>query len=108
MKTFNTPAYFAAKKKVAVLKDFYGHLAVFIVINTFIIAISANVLTKGFADLMEPEHYITLFFWGWGIVAHALYVFFTLHIKSGFIKKWEDRKIQEYLNKQETHRNEPN
>ena len=97
METKKSLAYLKAKKKVELLKQFYAHLAVFIVVNSFIILISANVFSAGKVDFTDWSHYITLFFWGIGLVSHAIYVFFELHVRNSFLKKWEQKKIKEFL-----------
>lgn len=97
METKKSRAYLKAKKKVEMLKQFYAHLAVFIVVNFLIILISANVFGAGKVDFTNWSIYITLFFWGIGLGSHALYVFFELYVKNSFLKKWEQKKIKEFL-----------
>lgn len=92
-------SYLRAKKKVEILKHFYNHLAVFIIINTGIILISANVFGKGETDFSDWGIYVTLFFWGIGLISHAIWVFFELYFKNKFLKNWEERKIKEFLEK---------
>ncbi len=93
-------AYLRAKKKVETLKGFYSHLAVFIVINAIIILMSANVFGSGETNFGDWSNYVTLFFWGIGLVSHALYVFFVLNIKNNFLKRWEEKKINQFLDEE--------
>ncbi len=97
METKRSLAYLKAKKKVETLKGFYSHLAVFITVNTIIILISANVFGSGTTNFGNWGNYATLFFWGIGLVSHALYVFFVLNVKSNFLKRWEEKKIKQFL-----------
>lgn len=86
----------AAKKRVRDLKGFYTHLLVYVVINLFILAvqIKGEPLLEG---LSQPENYYTAFFWGIGVVAHALSVFGS----SFFLgRDWEERKIKELMEKE--------
>ncbi len=91
--------YLRAKKKVEILKHFYNHLAVFIIINTGIILISSNIFGKGESDFSDLGMYATLFFWGIGLFFHAIWVLFELYIKNKFLRNWEERKIKQFLEK---------
>jgi uncharacterized membrane protein len=84
--------YKRAKERVEELKGFYGHLIAYIVVNVFL-AIVNLLITPGFWWFL----FVT-FFWGIGLVAHGLSVFMKRGI---FSKKWEDRKIKEYMEKEE-------
>ena len=85
-------AYDRAKERVEKLKGFYGNLASYCIVIPFLIFIN---LTS------EPNN--IWFYWpacGWGIglLFHALSVF-------GIISNWEERKIQELLNKNNEQKN---
>jgi uncharacterized membrane protein len=84
-------SYERAKKRVEELKGFYGHLIAYIVVNVFL-AIVNLLTTPGFWWFL----FVT-FFWGIGLVAHGLSVFTKRGI---FSKDWEDRKINEYMEKE--------
>ena len=86
-------SYLKAKKKVETLKGFYGHLGVYIILNTAIILTTANVLSSEKTDFSDWSNYVTPFFWGFGIVSHAIYVFFVLKVNNNFLKRWEDKKM---------------
>lgn len=90
-------AYLRAKKKVETLKGFYSHLAAYIIVNTVLILISAGVFSSGKADFSDWGNYATAFFWGIGLVCHAIYVFFVFNVKSNVLKSWEEKKIQQFL-----------
>lgn len=90
-------AYLRAKKKVETLKGFYGHVMVYLIVNLAIILVSANVFGSGKADFSHWEIYITAFFWGIGLLSHALYVFFVFYMKNNFLKRWEEKKIRQFL-----------
>lgn len=86
----------AAKKRVRDLKGFYTHLLVYVVINLFIIAVQI----KGepfWKALGQPETYYTPFFWGIGLIAHALNVFGPPFFLGS---DWEERKIKELMEKE--------
>ncbi len=93
-------AYFRAKKKVEILKGFYSHLIVYIIINTGIILVLANVFGKGKTEFYQIEIFLTPFFWGIGLVSHALYVFFVLYVKNNFLRRWEEKKIKQFLDEE--------
>lgn len=83
--------YDLARKKVEKIKDFYGNLISFIVVNIFLIII--NLYTT-------PDHlwfYWPLLWWGIGVVFHGLKTFEVFPV---FGKDWQEKKIQEYMDKE--------
>ena len=46
------------------------------------------------------KNFFTATFWGIGLAAHAVTVFLP---RVNFIKKWEDKKIKELMDKQKEH-----
>src|SRR5690554_7397033 len=66
--------YEIARKRVKKIKEFYTHLAVYICVNIFIIFINISDLKQG-ESYFQPKNFMTAFFWGIGLVAHALSVF---------------------------------
>ncbi len=99
METKRSLAYLRAKKKVETLKGFYSHLAVYVIVNIIIILISANVFNSKKIDFADLGNYATAFFWGFGIVFHALYVFYAINMGNNIFKRWEEKKIKEFLEK---------
>jgi len=85
-------AYLRAERRVKQLKGFYGHLFWYLAVNVFIIVM---VVVNG-GELWQFGTFSTAFFWGIGIAFHALGVFGKNLI---FSKSWEERKIQEYMDK---------
>ena len=85
-------AYLRAKKKVDAIIGFYWHLAVYVIVNLFlIILIGVNAGFSGFGP------YATAVFWGIGLVFHFLGVFGPNFF---FGKNWENKKIEEYMEKE--------
>jgi len=87
--------YIRAKKRVKSIKGFYSHLAVYLGVNLFLILLRM-ISDDGLEELWEWQTYNTAFFWGIGIIFHALNVF-----GMGFLlgSSWEDKKIEEIMNK---------
>ena len=88
--------YFQAKKRVEEIKGFYGNLIAYIVVNIGLMVI--NLLTS-------PEY--LWFFWpmlGWGIgvLFHGMKVFNYMPF---FGKEWEEKKIKEFMDKEEQSKN---
>jgi hypothetical protein len=79
-----------AVRRVAALRGFYTHLAVYLVVNIGLFIV--DVLTG-------PDWWVqwVAFGWGIGIVAHALAVFGRA---SRFVTEWEDRKIKQLMAEQ--------
>ena len=86
-------AYLRAKKKVDKILGFYWHFAVYIVINIFLIVLIGLNSNQGFTGFGP---YATAVFWGIGLLFHFLGVFGPDFM---FGKNWEERKIQEFMDK---------
>lgn len=97
METEKSLAYLKAQKKVEILKGFYSHLVVYIIINTALILVSANVFNDKPVNFASWGNYVTAFFWGIGLLSHAIYVFFVIKVENNFLKRWEEKKINEIL-----------
>jgi len=87
--------YEIAQKRVKKIKGFYTHLGVYICVNIFIVYINFSNL-KLDESYFQPKNFVTAFFWGIGLAAHALSVF---GIDAIFGRDWEERKIKEILDK---------
>ncbi len=90
--------YIAAQKQVKRLKGFYTHFMVYVIINIVIIFINLNNVKEG-ESYFKPENFFTAFFWGIGLLSHALSVFMPNWI---FGKKWEEKKIKELIEKEKS------
>lgn len=93
--------YLKAKKKVKEIKAFYIHLTVYILVNIFISGVIIYGLTANGDTISEAFSnfgvYSTWVFWGIGMFFHWLGVFGFESL--GFGKNWEERKIQEMMEK---------
>jgi hypothetical protein len=78
-------AYLKAKERVEKLKGFYGNLISYCTVIPILIIINMN--SGGFQWFWFP-----MMGWGMGVCFHALETF-------GYGKAWEEKKIQEILNK---------
>ena len=92
--------YYLAKKRIKEIKDYYRHLASYIIVNIFIsIVIIVGRMNGGGESLIEVLDFKTFsvwIFWGIGMFFHTIGVF-GVGIKFG--KNWEERKIREYMDK---------
>jgi hypothetical protein len=78
--------YLRAKRRVNKLKEFYGHLVSYCVFMPFLIFINYR------TSWNYQWFWFPLFGWGVSVIIHAFTVF-------GYGGSWEDRKIKEYMNK---------
>lgn len=92
--------YKTAKKRVKEIKGFYIHLAVYLVINTMLIAYSSDWIYD--TSTVEISGFGTAFLWGIGLFAHWASVFMP-NIFLG--KNWEERKIKELMDKEKETQN---
>ena len=76
--TEKDPALERAERHVKVVRDFYYHLMVFVLVNALLIIIDVGGgANSGFLGL--DFAYWIVFGWGFGILGHAIYAFFGEH-----------------------------
>jgi len=85
-----------AKKKVDEMKGFYVHLAVYLLVNMFILVNIYLATMKNGESFWQLGHFFTAFFWGIGVCFHAAHVF---NLNPFFSKNWEEKQIQKYIDK---------
>ncbi|SCX81613.1 2TM domain-containing protein [Flavobacterium caeni] len=85
-----------AQKRVKALAGFYKHLAVYLLVNGFLIALKYFNLDPG-EQFFEFGTFSTAFFWGIGLGFHALSVFGP-NVFLG--SDWEERKIKEIMERE--------
>jgi len=104
-----------AQKRVEDIKKFYRHLRVYIVINILLLIVKYRALDfltdkgfqdQGFLDWFQWNFLSTPVIWGIGLIVHALYVFKfdakpLKELKPKFLKDWEARQIQKYMDENE-------
>lgn len=83
--------FIKAQERVEALKAFYGHLFAYVLVMLFLLAINLYTF-PGYLWVVWPA-----LGWGIGIVSHAVGVFQWVPFLG---KDWEEKKIQEILNKQ--------
>jgi hypothetical protein len=92
-------AYIRAQKRLKEIKGFYWHAFWYVVVNIFLlIMIIPN--SRG-NNWWHFGTFSTPIFWGIGLAFHALGVFGKNLI---FGKAWEERKIQEFMDKDKRRR----
>ena len=97
--------YDRAKKRVKEIRSFYTHLRIFIIVNVLVYVTRFFVLPRlgvlpqdeGFIDWLNWNTYLMPILWGIGLGIHGLRVFAS---KFRPIKRWEERKINEILKKE--------
>jgi 2TM domain len=92
----NSEQYLAAKAQVGKIYGFYVHLLVYLVVNAFIIISNYNTNLSFFDAILNWATLGTALFWGIGLASHWSRVIGRNIFLS---KKWEERKIQELINK---------
>lgn len=91
--------YKKAKKRVDDIKGFYVHFSIYLTVNFVLLLFATNVF-NGLEAMYFPHwgYFTTPFFWGIGVFFHGLHVFGK---NISIIKNWEERKIKEYIEKEE-------
>ncbi len=88
--------YFKARKRVEEIKGFYGNLIAYIVVNIGLMVL--NLLTSpGYLWFFWP-----MLGWGIGVLFHGMKVFNYMPF---FGKDWEEKKIKEFMDKEEKSKN---
>lgn len=90
------------KKQVKNEKEWYTHLFIYLVINIALQLFYVGVFDGGSFTSYIPwwVRLTTPFFWGLNLFVHWLYAFKKVRFDT-FYKKWEERKINEYMAKEE-------
>lgn len=100
-----------AEKRLEKVKNFYRHFIVYIAINIILFGAIVTLYNQLGWQEIEDENFqywykinliSTPLIWGLGVLIHGLVVFNSFKFsKKGFIlnfvKKWEERQIQKYL-----------
>lgn len=81
-------AYFKAKQRVKEMKEFYGNLI------SYCLVIPALVLVNYYTYWEFQWFWFPMFGWGLGLTIHGFSVF-------GYGASWEERKIQEFMEKEQ-------
>lgn len=89
-------SYLKAKERVKELREFYNHLTTYVIINLFLAGL--NYYTNRWD---YPWFLWVTGGWGIGLIFDALK---TFRVNPMFSKKWEERKIKEYMKKEEKQR----
>jgi hypothetical protein len=95
--TLDQIRYEEAVKRVKKLKGFYTHAIVYVVINIMVVIANIQNYEPG-ESFFQFKTFMTAFFWGIGLLAHAMSTFIPYFILG---KDWEERKIRELMEKEE-------
>lgn len=97
--TRESEKYIKAQQKVTEIKQFYKHLVLYILVNLFFIGRRIYKDIK-YGDSVEEalfniDNFHFFFWWGVALLIHAFNIFGKNNL---FSKKWEERKVKEYMN----------
>lgn len=92
----NKERYQIAAKRVKRIKGFYTHALIYTLVNLVFVYINIQNLEEG-ESYFQWQNFITLSFWGIGLLSHAGSVFLPSLI---FGKNWESKKIKELMDKE--------
>lgn len=88
--------YLRAKERVEKLRKFYGNL------TSYVLVISLLALINYWTNDWRYMWFLwAAFGWGIGLTFHAISVF---NLNPFFGREWEERKIKEFMRKEEEHR----
>lgn len=99
-------SYMKAKKRVKVMKGFYIHFIIYILVNIFLSGIIIFGLMQSGYDFSDAitnfGFYSTWLFWGIGLFFHFMGVFGFKSLGLG--SNWEEKKIKELLEQEDQRR----
>lgn len=104
MNTQDEIKYQEALKRVKKIKGFYTHAIVYVFVNIMIVFLNVKNLDPG-ETYFQFKNFMTVFFWGIGLLAHGLSVFVPNWIMG---QNWEERKIKEFMEKEKNNQNQWN
>jgi len=90
----NKESYKKARRKVNIIRGFFIHLGIFILVNSIVLIVTSMI--EG--DLEMFWEYYPLAGWGIGLTFHYFIVFGFDYV---FGKNWEERKINEIMEEDE-------
>lgn len=102
-----------AEKRLERVKRFYRHFSVYIVVNIILFGVYLTLYNQfNWQEITDPDFQYwwmvnlisTPLLWGLGVLIHGLFALNVIkfHKKGStpsFMKKWEERQIQKYLEK---------
>ena len=105
MEPFEYDKYDRAKKRMKQIKGFYSHVKVYLIVNVLIILariyagnyINFDAQDEGFRDWLNWNIMLTPILWGIVLLIHGISV---NRFKLKLFKDWEDKKIKEYIDKE--------
>jgi hypothetical protein len=102
MAAIDQEKYVRVRKQVENEKMWYSHLFIYILVNILLQLFYEGVFDDGEFTQYIPwwVRYTTPFFWGLNVFVHWLYAFKKVRF-TNFYKKWEERKIREYMEEEE-------
>jgi hypothetical protein len=90
----HTNKYIRVKERVQKIKGFYGHLLVYLIINTSITVYKVVKCILGIEEFWDFGIFAVWIFWGLALAIHAIKVFDKNLL---FGNEWEKRQIQKYM-----------
>lgn len=94
--------YLKAKERIKKLKGFYIHLSVYIIVNTVLLML----IYSGYnikINFWQLGSFFTPLGWGVGLAIHALVVFGP---NLSFLKRWEEKKLDQFINEEQHNNNQ--
>ena len=86
-----------AKKRVSDIRDFFGHLAAYLITNGIVIFIDLRDGAGEEAFIGLDWAYWVIFPWGIGLLIHAV----SLFLFEGHFERLEERKAKQYLEEEQ-------
>lgn len=87
------PVLVSAAKSLKAARDFMYHLMVFVFVNGLLVILDVRAGSGDQAILGLDWAYLVILFWGFGLMAHAVYAFFGDHRLQARYEKEKSRHL---------------
>ncbi|MCK0146979.1 2TM domain-containing protein [Arenibacter sp. F26102] len=102
---YDSEKYIRAKRRVENLKNFYAHIAVYVVMNVLLFSFKVNIIDFFVEHGVNDQGFLNWVEWNivfipiiWGVVLLLIGLFY-FKMKPVFFRNWEERQIRKYMEK---------
>jgi putative copper export protein len=97
--------YIKARKRIDRIKDYYAHLILFVLGSALLLLLKGNLLRWVESEGIKDPDVLNWVEWNiifvpilWGLVL-LVAAFFVFRGKSNFLKRWEERQMRKFMEK---------
>ena len=103
MDNYDSEKYIQAKKWVDNLKNFYAHVAIYLLMNVLLFTFKENIMNFFKDQGVRGQEFLGWMEWNiifipiiWGVVLLVIGIYY-FKLKPAFFRNWEERQIRKYM-----------